>query len=940
MRKGTAAEWVAANTVLEAGEVGVETDTGKFKIGRSPTVAWNSLDYAVGDIPTDVSDLLDASGIIPVDLADLADVSTTPPNDGEVLKWNAGTSKWEPSVDATSTGGDGATYTISAETELGGAKIRLTGSDASTDDVSIVGSGAITVTRDTASQITIDADPIVTYGIETSLDPSGVNFTLAGSDTTQDTILFSAGSGIGISRPDATTIEFSSLASDTTYTFEGQTDVAGAKLVLTDSNAIANEVVLEAGINIDINQVSAGTIAIAAAEYNLSAGTEVGGGGKTLGTFTLTNTQTSVDRKVNVLAGNNIFITAATDGFSIATDSGKVNSGTANRLAMYYSTGNQVVESNANLTYTPTSSTLSTQNLYIIRDTYTGLPGAGLTIAQSHETADAVNTTWTRSRGTNAAPTTLSSGDRIADLTFVGYAGVAGAGGGYANGAIITASVNGTPTTGSVPTQLTFSVTNSGGGSVTPRAVLTPAGVWRVDTIQPLSTADLTFSTPTGIVKLPAGSTVGGVPIGAITITGSVSTSASLPSQPVTAGVAYVVTTPSPSHLWVSDGSAWVDLGAFQGPTGANGTNGADGVGIPAGGAVGEFLVKSTVTDYDTAWQALADVALSGAYADLSGTPTLATVATSGAYADLSGTPTLATVATSGAYADLSGTPTLATVATSGDYDDLINQPTIPAAQINSDWSATTGLAQILNKPTLATVATSGDYDDLINQPTIPVNLADLADVDATAPSTGQVLKWSGTAWAPAADNEGTGGSASNSFATISVSGQTDVVADSSTDTLTLVAGSGISISTNATTDTITITATGGGGGSMASRTTVSGTTSSLSAGGTGPINITGYKGYMLMKVETSAAAWVRIYTSEAARIADASRTEGTDPSPGAGVIAEVITTGADTVMITPGALGFNDDPTVTTDIPVRVTNKSGSSTTITVTLTVIQLEA
>jgi hypothetical protein len=57
------------------------------------------------------------------------------------------------------------------------------------------------------------------------------------------------------------------------------------------------------------------------------------------------------------------------------------------------------------------------------------------------------------------------------------------------------------------------------------------------------------------------------------------------------------------------------------------------------------------------------------------------------------------------------------------------------------------------------------------------------------------------------------GGGSSNSFATISVAGQSNVVADSSTDTLTLVAGSGISITTNESTDTITITGTGGGGG-------------------------------------------------------------------------------------------------------------------------------
>lgn len=65
--------------------------------------------------------------------------------------------------------------------------------------------------------------------------------------------------------------------------------------------------------------------------------------------------------------------------------------------------------------------------------------------------------------------------------------------------------------------------------------------------------------------------------------------------------------------------------------------------------------------------------------------------------------PTLAAVATSGAYSDLSGKPTLATVATSGSYNDLSAKPTIPAAQVNSDWNASSGLAQILNKPSIPT---------------------------------------------------------------------------------------------------------------------------------------------------------------------------------------------------------------------------------------------
>lgn len=72
-----------------------------------------------------------------------------------------------------------------------------------------------------------------------------------------------------------------------------------------------------------------------------------------------------------------------------------------------------------------------------------------------------------------------------------------------------------------------------------------------------------------------------------------------------------------------------------------------------------------------------------------------------------------------------------------------------------------------------------------------------LPDADGAA---GEALKTDGSGnliWGTAGDN---------AFQTISVSGQSDVVADSTTDTLTLVAGTGISITTDAVNDSITIT--------------------------------------------------------------------------------------------------------------------------------------
>jgi hypothetical protein len=124
------------------------------------------------------------------------------------------------------------------------------------------------------------------------------------------------------------------------------------------------------------------------------------------------------------------------------------------------------------------------------------------------------------------------------------------------------------------------------------------------------------------------------------------------------------------------------------------------------------------------------------------------------------------------------------------------------------------------------------------------------------------------------------------------------------------------------------------------SRTTVSEATSSLADGATDDLTIIGFKGYLLYKIETSVAAWVRIYTDTTSQTNDSSRDELTDPTPGSGVIAEVITTGAETVLISPGTFGFNNDGTPSTNIYLAVKNKSGGTTTVTVTLTILQVEA
>lgn len=218
--------------------------------------------------------------------------------------------------------------------------------------------------------------------------------------------------------------------------------------------------------------------------------------------------------------------------------------------------------------------------------------------------------------------------------------------------------------------------------------------------------------------------------------------------------------------------------------------------------------------------------------------------------------------------------------------DGVISVAAPTAAQIQSDWSQSNSfsLDYIKNKPTLF----SGSYTDLTNKPTIPAaysvtSISALADVDTTTiePNLNEVLSWNGANWVPASANA-----------------------------------------------------------SLSTRVVRYQTTSSIPIGATVSLDIEGFKGYVLYQIETSSAAWVRIYDSAQSRSSDASRSEGSDPAPASGVIAEVITTGSQTIPMTPAVYGFNGEVIPTTDIPVAVTNKSESAVAITVTLTLLQLEA
>ena len=123
---------------------------------------------------------------------------------------------------------------------------------------------------------------------------------------------------------------------------------------------------------------------------------------------------------------------------------------------------------------------------------------------------------------------------------------------------------------------------------------------------------------------------------------------------------------------------------------------------------------------------------------------------------------------------------------------------------------------------------------------------------------------------------------------------------------------------------------------SGASRTTVS-ATNSIASNGIANISMTTPKTYALLSIETSHAAWVTLYSDTASRTADSSRNETTDPVAGSGVLAEVITSGSTTQLITPASVCFNSAGANTTYL--KIVNKSGGTANVQVTLTYVSLE-
>lgn len=205
LRRGTAAQWTAANPVLAQGEFASEYDTGKFKVGDGVT-AWNSLAYSSGS-----NGAAGATG--PTGPAGTSGTSGTGyalSSTSSVTIANSGTATWTTNISS------------SQSAYVAGQRIRAISTSSPTSYVEGViqsfSSSTLTVTLDTAAgsgsysswQFAV-AGTFGATGPQGSVGPTGPSGSALANSLVADSFL-----NLGILMPKRTTTSTSTTTTTTT----------------------------------------------------------------------------------------------------------------------------------------------------------------------------------------------------------------------------------------------------------------------------------------------------------------------------------------------------------------------------------------------------------------------------------------------------------------------------------------------------------------------------------------------------------------------------------------------------------------------------------------------------------------------------------------------------------------------------------------------------
>jgi hypothetical protein len=358
------------------------------------------------------------------------------------------------------------------------------------------------------------------------------NATISGSGTT---INLPAGSTVGGSAittaagSNATTITVNTTGTSADYFISFFDDQTGDNLIYTDNTFKYNP-----GTGV----LTVGDATIGTVTGNLS-GNVTGSLFGNADTATAASTVTLVPTNTTAAAHFVTFVDTATGNENLRTDTDLTYNPSTNTLTTNLnSTGTSTF---VNITSTG-AATLATGSF----NTSTGSGGSMLGVTQAHTTVDARNVTFARGRGNITVPTIVNNGDDIADIVFAGY-GV----GGYIAGAQLSVIVeDSAPSAVSMKSRMVLSTNN--GTTLVDHVTLDSNGVLTVNTfssgsIQIVENTITTLASNDDIVFDPSGTGTVEFIVPEQTSVGSAGFASALPATPAKYfkiklnGVEYVV---------------------------------------------------------------------------------------------------------------------------------------------------------------------------------------------------------------------------------------------------------------------------------------------------------------------------------------------------------------------------------------------------------------
>lgn len=241
--------------------------------------------------------------------------------------------------------------------------------------------------------------------------------------------------------------------------------VAGQGNVVADSATDTLTLVAGAGVTLTTN-ASTDSITIAAPRDVVLDTSPQLGGSLDVNNHAITSNITNGNITISPNGTGRIFVTSG-----ITRQTGNLNIAPLSGLTVIGDTPNNV-----------------DGNLYIVRETYSASPAVGFTFAQHHNTAEAVNFNFFRTRGTADVQTKVLNGDRLGNIVFGASDGTQALG-----GAVIQATAVADSSTNFLRANLRFLTSN--GAFPVPHVELTFDGFLKVKTLQAYTGTNINIAT-------------------------------------------------------------------------------------------------------------------------------------------------------------------------------------------------------------------------------------------------------------------------------------------------------------------------------------------------------------------------------------------------------------------------------------------------------------